>query len=348
MAVKDYFDHNEMQQRLGALRTRFAELEGYPRPELSPEQIERERWQWESNAFAQQHPMYAAARAAAIYRAIVPLEPLGRKPLVPPSKATQDEKTILDWWRATPDANIGVPVGRANNLIAMHVEDLTAQVRLRGLTKAQSFAIPEGEEKGKTFTEYLGMNFARVQFAKQGQPFRQITDWGKQASKKMRALEVGNEPPEEHWFVWSYPPIQGGQDAHEFPRRRIATGVQLLGPGEVIPWGGSRLEGRLLLTGPSGPLPEIPTWLAAKIGKPRSRQVMQAAREAWDAALRAASGISDAELLRLIELREQAFAQAQADAKKANAALARVEQAEAQDEEQELPPVLPDEEEQPK
>jgi hypothetical protein len=42
-------------------------------PPLSEEQLERERWQAESNALAEANPLYAAARAASANFLVIPL-----------------------------------------------------------------------------------------------------------------------------------------------------------------------------------------------------------------------------------------------------------------------------------
>lgn len=80
MAVKDYFDHQETQERLSKLRAHHAELKSYPKPDPTAEQIERERWQYASNRHAELYPMYSAARSVAVWRPVLPLEPLGTNP----------------------------------------------------------------------------------------------------------------------------------------------------------------------------------------------------------------------------------------------------------------------------
>jgi hypothetical protein len=325
--------------KLAALKTRLAVMTSTSQPPISPEQMERERWQVESNLYAEQTPLYSAARSAAGNRAILPLEPLGTKPLVPVRDASRDERTILDWWAQWPDANIGVVVGRSHNLIAMKIEDGKAATRLLRLARVEQYD-PDNDRRWSEFRPFDGVSLRYVQTV--GRPFRSAIGWGRDFTNKVRALDKEALPPEECWWLWSYPDVWTGMDAHEFPPRRVATGVHLLGPGEVIPWSGSRFEGNLALAGPNGPLPMIPTWLASTVGKPRSRKAMRAAREAYDAMQRVMYGLSDAEVLQLVDARSRAQADAAAEVKRARAALAK---AEGEESYEELPPVVEDESE---
>jgi Bifunctional DNA primase/polymerase, N-terminal len=328
----------ETLDKLAAWTGRVAELETMQQPPISPEQLERGRFQYESNLYAEQTPLYAAARAAAGHRAILPLEPLGTKPLVPVRDATSDTQTILDWWAQWPTANPGVVTGRSHNLIAMRIEDSKAATRLLRLARVEQYD-PDTDSTTVEFRpfEAVSLRFVRVS----GATFRSAIGWGRDYNRKINELTKDSLPPEECWWLWSYPHVGSGMDAHEFAPRRVATGVDLLGPGAVIPWAGSVFEGNLRLVGPGGPLPVIPTWIAQTVGKPRSRKAMRAAREAYDAMERAVSGISDAEVLQLVDARARAQADAAAEVKRARAALAKAEGEESYDE---LPPVVTEEE----
>jgi hypothetical protein len=331
-------NHPDVQDQIRALRSRLEVLDATPRPELSDEQIERERFQYESNAYALRTPMYAKARSIAVHFAIVPLEPLGTEPLVSPSKATQDPEQLLEYWAQFPDANIGVEVSRSNSLIAMRVEDKQAALRLRRLTAYEL----RDEDTGRVQQEHHFLDAAKLYLTRpESYTSAMIVDWEEKANRKFREMRQRSLPPETRWLLWSYPPIATGMDRWDFLARKVVTGVELLAPGTILPWAGSRLEGNLVLAVDSGPLPEIPTWLAERVGRKRSGRAIRAAREAWDAAMRASSGVSDAELLKLATLREQARAEAAAEAKKASAELARAEKAEPVEE---LPPVLSEEE----
>src|SRR5207247_10731151 len=96
----------------------------------------------------------------------------------------------------------------------------------------------------------------------------------------LRDIErASRDTPEEMWFCWSYPDLP--MDAHEFMGRRVVDGVDLLPSGTVLAWSGSRFRGGLTLVGGEMPLPVIPAWFGAKVGKPRSRKVMQAQLEGF-------------------------------------------------------------------
>jgi hypothetical protein len=323
--------------KIAALRTRIAELESAPQPPMSPEQVERERFQWESNFYADKTPMYAAARAVAMNRAILPLEPMGTKPLVPVQDATNNERTILDWYAQWPNANIGVVVGRSHNLIAMHIQDWEAAARLLRLATVEQ-RDPDTDFRWYEYRpfEAVSLHFVRVT----GTPFRSTIGWGKDYERKARELATDSRPPEECWWLWSYPHERTGLDAWEYPPRRVTTGVDLLGPGVVLPWAGSVFEGNLRLAGANAHPPVIPSWLAQTIGKPRSRKAMRAAREAYDLMERTAAGITDVDVLQLVDKRQRAQADAAAEVKRLRAALAK---AEGEESYEELPPVVPDE-----
>jgi hypothetical protein len=333
-----WLDDKPTKDKIAALTQRALDAAQWAReaPPLSPEQEERERWQFEANSYAEAHPLYAAARAAAQHYAIVPLEPSDTKPLLSPSEATRDERVILDWWRDHPDANVGIVTGRPNNLVAMEVQDWQAAVRLRRLAEVEHY----NEDRDAKWTEHRGYESGFVRYVSTRQVrVRAISRW---ESKRNPLLPIEvldpNPVPERCFLVWAYHPVVSGMDAWEFKARRVIEGVQLLGPNEVIPWAGSRFEGDLMIAAPPAPLSPMPTWLAQKVGKPRSRKAMTAAREAWEAAERAAYGFSDAELLKLIEAREFAQGQAQTAAVKAKATAERL--AKRDELPEDLPPVV--------
>jgi hypothetical protein len=90
-------------------------------PPLSEEQLEAERFQYESNEYAAENALYAAARAAAVNFLVVPLD--GTTPLVEPSEATREPRKLFAWWLEYPDTNPGVLLGRIGGLFALRVED---------------------------------------------------------------------------------------------------------------------------------------------------------------------------------------------------------------------------------
>jgi hypothetical protein len=332
-----WLDDKEVKEQIGQAVERALELSGQLQkaPPLSPEQEERERWQAESNEYAEANPLYAAARATSQRYAIVPLAPLGVEPLIDPSEATRDGPTILQWWRDHPEANVGVVVGRPNNLIALGIQDPKAVERLRELAAVERY----DEDTDRRWTEYRPFESTRVYFVSTNGSEHVIRQsrpvWGRKALiRQTEALTYQAWLPKQFWMVWSYPDVISGMDAFNFPRRRVTAGIEVWGPGEVIPWSGSRFKDGLMIAAPAGPLSTIPPWVAARFGKPRSRKVMAAAREAYDQAQRATYGTSDVELLKLEALRERDRAEAATAAAKARAIVEREEPPD------ELPPVM--------
>lgn len=82
---------------------------------------DNEVFQHQSNMLAERNPLYSAARVAANFGPIVPLEPQGTEPLVELAEATRDNRIILDWWRRFPNANPGVACGKASNLLVLRI-----------------------------------------------------------------------------------------------------------------------------------------------------------------------------------------------------------------------------------
>jgi hypothetical protein len=265
-------------------------LKNLPRP--SEEQIERERFQFESNEYAAQNPLFAAARAAANTFLVVPLEPNGTKPLVDVKEATRDSRTVFEWWTAWPDANPGVLLGRVGGILALKVDDLNAHVRLREMAAVKHPEHEDGRDSSKAYTEYRDIGGYTVALANPSRPFsiRSRSGWGRDFSKAVAETirEDRRRQPQTFWLVFSYHPVQTGMDAWEFRSRKVLPGVTLLGEGEVMAWDGSILEGGIRVVAPMSRPPDVPVWLAQAIGKPRSRKVVAAAREQYEADLRLA------------------------------------------------------------
>jgi hypothetical protein len=143
----------------------------------------------------------------------------------------------------------------------------------------------------RSWTEYKDLSYARVRLLAPSQPFstRSRGGWGREWVRAVKELEneARNRKPQTFFLVWGYPAVQSGMDAFDYKSRTIATGLRLLGDGEVLPWQGSILEDGTEVAAPMSRPPECPLWLAKTIGKPRSRKAMIAAREQYDAALRA-------------------------------------------------------------
>jgi hypothetical protein len=224
----------------------------------------------------------------------------------------------FEFWRKTPNANVGVVVGRVSNLIALYVADHAAALRLRELAEFECY----DEDTDKRWTERRLIGGARVGFqAPPLQPDR-WTGWGKKAVvEHLKERYQMSRPPEAHWLTWSYPTVASGQDAFDYRARKVGPGLTVLGEGEVIPWAG-RLQNGLTIVAPMGPSPEIPTWLASMFGKPRSRKAMAAAREQWEADMRMANAHLIGQTAHLRALEDEARAKAAEDRARADAMLA--------------------------
>jgi hypothetical protein len=205
---------------------------------------------------------------------------------VRPTEATRDARELFLWWDRWPEANPGVLLGRVGGIFALHVEDNDAWKRLREMA-----AVPRRDDDGRSWTEYREIGGARVRLLASSEPFstRSVSGWGRDFQRKVAELarEAVSSQPETGYLVWSYPSVQSGQDAFDFRSRTIAEGIRVLGEGEVLPWSGSVLQGGITVQAPMSRPPEIPLWLAARLGRPRSRKVMAAAREQYEADLRA-------------------------------------------------------------
>jgi Bifunctional DNA primase/polymerase, N-terminal len=300
-------------------------------PPQTAEQIEAEQFAYESNAYASENPLYASARAASSYL-VLPLEPNGTSPLVEPSKATRDPRVLFDFWSRWPSANPGILLGRRGGIFAIRVEDNKAAERLRAMAIVPRPAVG----RHPSWLEDRGIGGATVRLYAPSQPFSMRVRGGWEAEFEQAARELANESrnrnPQTLFLVYSYPPVTG-LDAFEYRTKMIDTGVKLLGDHAVMPWNGAIVDGNRVDASFGGMPPEPPMWLAQRIGKPRSRKVMAAAREGYEAALRA----SEAHVMGFAEAQrastEAARRLALADVERASKALARAER-EAEREEQ--------------
>jgi hypothetical protein len=122
--------------------------------------------------------------------------------------------------------------------------------------------------------------------------YRLRTGWGRSFTRAANEADQQwlRRHPETWFLVWSYPHVVSGLDAFDYRGRSIGPGLRVLGEGDVLPWQGSILEGGIEVAAPMGKPPEIPLWLAKLLGNPRSRKAMAAAREQYEANLRAPSG----------------------------------------------------------
>jgi hypothetical protein len=315
-----FYEH-DIKQQIGNMWERFEAIKRYPRPELSDEQIERERIQAEHNAFAERCPLFASARATAAHRLVVPLEPNGVKPLVPIKDASNDPARLFQWWLDEPQSNVGVVVGRAGNLIALEVADNPAWARLMEMGKVQHPAHDDGLDSVASYVEFQPLDAAWVRLQRQG-PYGRVLEfqgWGKEPVRRKEQWYESLKHPERYWLVWAYQSALH-LDAFDYRRRKVAAGLTVIGEGEVLPWSG--IIDDTVIVAPDGALPTVPTWLAPKLGQPRSRKVMAAVQAQREADLRAMNAGHYAREALLRQLEDEERAKALADRAKADKALA--------------------------
>jgi hypothetical protein len=269
---------------LGRRQQERAEEISRQRPILSDEEIANERFQAESNALAEANPLYAAARSASAAFLVVPLAPGSTEPLVDPREASNVPRTLFEWWTRHEGANPGLLLGRVGGALALKVDDMAAYGRLREMATVEYH-----DEDDRTWKEYREIGGYSLRLVRPSQPvrMRSIQGWGKAYARALteRERELRAKRPEAFYLAWSYPSVISGLDAHDFRSRKLGPGLTVLGEGDVLPADGAIVSG-FKVVGPTSRPPEIPQWLAATIGRPRSRKAMQAAREAYEALLR--------------------------------------------------------------
>jgi hypothetical protein len=321
----DIIEDARLKARLVELGRRQQETaEGLKDQHLTDEQLEAERFQYESNEYAAKNPRYAAARAASANFLVVPLD--GTSPLVKPTDATNDPWQLFNFWDKWPEANIGVALGRVGGALALRIEDDAAYRRLREMATVECH-----DEDDRTWKELreIGGYSVRLVIPSRSFSMRSRIGWGKAYTRAVNEMLKEDEKgqPETFFLVWSYPPVQSGQDAFNFHSRKVGHGLTLLAEGDVLPWAGSILDGGIQVVAPMSRPPEVPLWLAKTIGKPRSRKAIQAAREAHEAALRASDaywmGVTRAQR----EAGERAMREALAEREKAEKAAQEAERA---------------------
>lgn len=315
------FYEPDIKGQIGRMYERLESLARHPRNPLSDEQLERERIQYEHNAFAERCPLFNSARSAAMQRLVLPLEPNGLKPLA--KDASSDPARLFEWWTQEPSANVGVVVGRVGNLIALEVADDEAMAHLRAMAKVVHPATgeDEGQDYSPSYTEYQALDAAWVRFRREGQPIRvtEFQGWGKEPVRRKQAWYDSLKNPERCWLVWSYP-RDIAVDAWDYRNRRLGSGLRVLGEGEVIPWSGSIIDNAAVVA-PDGALPNMPPWLSKKIGQPRSRKVMAAVQAQAEAQLRQENAKFHAREALLRKLEEEERGKAIADRARAEKAL---------------------------
>jgi Bifunctional DNA primase/polymerase, N-terminal len=204
----DIIEDARLKTRLTELGRRQQETaEGLKGQHLTNEQIEAERFQYESNAYASDNPRYAAARAASTNFLVVPLD--GTTPLVEPSKATRDPQRLLAWWQEWPSANPGVALGRLGGALAVRVEDTAAYVRLRELTKVRHPEVEDGRDSVPGYIEYRDLPRYEVRqvVPSSSVSMRSVIGWGRNYTRAVNEMlkEDEQRQPETFFLVWSFP-----------------------------------------------------------------------------------------------------------------------------------------------
>jgi hypothetical protein len=267
----DLTKEGSLKESLTRLQERFEVLRETA-PTLSAEQLQREQEQNEHNLYAEQCPNFAAARSAAVHHLVLPLVPGDIKPMVLAKDATNDPRRLMDWWAMWPTANVGVVVGRAGNLVAMEVRDHDSLYPLMKPT------IEYSEQSGKECFNYPYLGAGRVRLQRQGPVSRttMFVGWEKtdKSAGKMKDAWVESLTSDEHcWLVWSYP-LAPALDAWDYRRKRIGSGLVVLGEEEIVPWAG--VVGDARIEAPGNPLVPVPSYLTSKLGNARSRKIMAA------------------------------------------------------------------------
>src|SRR5215211_5761520 len=256
-------DDPRTKRQIAALAERNLDLgEANARHPLKADELERARFQHESNALAEENRLYAAARSASSFL-ILPLD--GEKPLVDPSQATRDPRALFEWWTAWPEANPGVRLGRVGGLFALRVEDDDAYLRLREMAAVEM----RDPDTDRTWTEYRELGGALVRLLAPGGSvrYRSRYGWGKGFTRAVNEedRERQQQHPQTFFLVYSYPSVVSGLDAFDYKARSIGPGLKVLGEGDVLPWNGSILEGDIRVVSPMSQPPEVPLWLAKAI-----------------------------------------------------------------------------------
>jgi hypothetical protein len=246
--------------------------------------------------------------------------------MVPLSEATRDDRQLYEWWSSEEfkDCNPGILLGRIAGVFALRIEDRAALGRLWDMAAYEVHDV----DNDKRWTEWREFGGASVRLMAPSQPVsvRSRMGWGRSFTRAIAAemKEQREHLPQTAWILYSYHPVVSGLDCWEFVSRKVLPGVTLLGEGEVLPFDGAVLDGGVRVSGIAQSPPEVPLWLAKVVGKPRSRRVVAAAREAHEATLRMVNARAIAAEAQLRILEDEARAKAEADRAKAEAILAEV------------------------
>jgi hypothetical protein len=292
----------------------------------SEEQAKRERFAAMSNRLAEENSLYAAARGSTNFL-VLPLEPNGTKPLVELSEATRDDRVLYEWWQTWPSANPGILLGRVGGVFAVQVDNLAAWAQFRELARYETY----DEDIDRTWIHWREIGVASVRLLpppSEPVSIRSRMGWGRQFTRAVVAedREQRAKIPQTFWLLYGYHSVVSGQDCFDFKRRTVLPGVTVLGENDVLPFDGAVLNGGERVVGPGGITPtECPLWLAAKLGRARSRKVMEAARQQYEATVRMLNPHAEGNARAQMEATERAREEAQAEYERATRILEEAE-----------------------
>jgi hypothetical protein len=272
----DYAAARERQniaEQTARLRERFHELdEALQDAPPEPEHIRKiNEIIAHGRYLAERNPLFSAARSVAVHRPVLPLEAGGTTPMVPINEANQDLATLIDWWVQWPEANVGCLAGHFGRLIAVRIGGSPEALEAWRALATISYRDPDSD---RVYSELQPMEAAVVTVGEQPPPVRVRNvrlPWGKKAqAQALQDILKGQRPKIiVSYLLWSFPTLESGQDLYDYPRKQLASGVDLLGEGDVIPAGGHLLDGTAIHTPGIGWLPEVPAWFARRYGKAR-------------------------------------------------------------------------------
>lgn len=223
---------------------------------------------------AQRNPAYQVARSIAVHYRVVPLAATagagltGWTPLAAIDDAIQNKLTLADCWATSPAAQPGIVLGRASNVIALHLQTQAAVDWLRDLATQER----HDPDSDRSWQEQREIGGTRLRLATpEPTPPRFLSGHARAIGQQLREEAAKRRAFTGLMILWSYPTVISGQDTVDFPARKIHAGAALLGDGDVLPAPGATMpDGRLVV----GALPRgdtwMPGWLAALLGTPRN------------------------------------------------------------------------------
>jgi hypothetical protein len=278
--VLDVAERRNLLEVLGRIRQTQEEAEDYAQqhpPTEPPELAELNRTIADARWLSETNPNFSAARSFAVHVPVLPLAPGELTPLVKLSEACQGNtadglRTLLDWYSQWPAAGCATLTGPLSNIVAIRFTDAEA-------LREYCTVIMEDEEEDVRYSELLPLGGGRITHTMPGKTSaRSITGWGKKHDQRANEF-LENLAPETlaTWLGFSYPAAReidgrrmGAAELAglEFPAQKIADGVDVLGPGDILPLHAQFADGSKIVAQLQPSRDELPAWLARRIGKP--------------------------------------------------------------------------------